>query len=152
MLLVAAIYLGLLICVVLATFLLALGFGLGAAALSGLGSADAATAGFELGALLLCAIVFLALLAPVFAMYWFAVPRVVFGATEPWQAMKQSLRACVLNPVPLLIYGALALVLLMVAALPLGLGMLIAVPVMSASWLLSYQEIFVDGAGPTAAA
>lgn len=151
-LLVAAIYLGLLIGAVLIAVLVAMGLGLGAAAFSDATSADAAMAGVELGALLLCVLVFLVLLAAVLAMYWFAVPQVVFGASDPWSAMKQSLLACALNPLPLLVYGVLGLVLLMVAALPLGLGMLIAVPVMSASWLLSYQEIFADGTGPTAGA
>jgi uncharacterized membrane protein len=149
-LLVAAIYLGLLVCAVLIAVLAAVGLGLGAAAFPDATSADAAMAGVELGALLLCVLVFFVLLAAVLAMYWFAVPQVVFGATEPWSAMKQSLLACVLNPLPLLVYGVLGLVLLLVAALPLGLGMLIAVPVMSASWLLSYQEIFADGADSAA--
>ena len=86
----------------------------------------------------------LLLITPVLAMYWFAVPLVLFREIEPWEAMKASLAAVLANMLPLLVYGVVTALLGMLALIPLGLGMLVFVPVLLISWLLSYQEIFAD--------
>lgn len=121
------------------------GLGGGAMALIGgaLGGEDAAFAGFG-GAALLGVLVLLLLITPVLAMYWFAVPLVLFREIEPWEAMKTSLAAVLANMLPMLVYGVATALLGMLALIPLGLGMLVFVPVLLISWLLSYQEIFAD--------
>ena len=67
---------------------------------------------------------------------------VLFQGAEPWSAMKQSLSACLANLVSMLVYGVLGLIAFSVAMIPFMLGLLIVVPVLFASWLLSYQDIF----------
>ena len=123
----------------------ALVFGMGGGAMALLGGAiggdSAAAAGFG-GMAMLGVLVFLALIIPVMAMYWFAVPLVLFRDIEPWQAMKTSLAGVLANIVPMLLYGVVTLVVFVIALIPFGLGLLIAMPVFLIAWLISYQEIF----------
>ena len=92
--------------------------------------------------MLLALLIFLAVLAPILAMYWYAVPLVLFRNLEPWNAMKASLAAVLVNMMPLLVYGVVATLLVFVAMIPLMLGLLIAMPVLGISWLISYQDLF----------
>ncbi|MBK6289493.1 MAG: hypothetical protein KA739_02715 [Pseudomonadales bacterium] len=120
-------------------------FGIGGGALALLGGAingenTALAAG--IGSMLLALLIFLAVLAPILAMYWYAVPLVLFRNLEPWNAMKASLAAVLVNMMPLLVYGVVATLLVFVAMIPLMLGLLIAMPVLGISWLISYQDLF----------
>ena len=140
-LIVAGIYVGLILVAVMVFAGITIGVG-GVAMLAGAMAGDAsATAGGLLG-VVFAALVFLALMAPITAMYWFAIPAVLFQGAEPWSAMKQSLSACLANLVSMLVYGVLGLIAFSVAMIPFMLGLLIVVPVLFASWLLSYQDIF----------
>lgn len=123
----------------------ALVFGMGGGAMALLGGAiggDSAAAAGLGGMAMLGILVFLALIIPVMAMYWFAVPLVLFRDIEPWQAMKTSLAGVLANLVPMLLYGVVTLVVFVIAVIPFGLGLLIAMPVFLIAWLISYQEIF----------
>lgn len=130
-----------------AVLLVGMVFGLGGGAMAliggALGGEDAALAGAG-GAALMGILVLLLLITPVLAMYWFAVPLVLFREIEPWEAMKASLAAVLANMLPLLVYGVVTALLGMLALIPLGLGLLVFTPVLLISWLLSYQEMFVD--------
>ena len=148
-LIVAGIYVGLILVAVMVFAGITIGAG-GMAMLAGAMAGDAsATAGGLLG-VAFAALVFLALMAPVTAMYWFAIPAVLFQGTEPWTAMKQSLSACLANLLSLLVYGVLVLIALGIAMIPFMLGLLVVVPVLFASWLISYQDIFGVEPAPTA--
>ena len=130
-----------------AILLVAMVFGLGGGAMAliggALGGEDAAIAGMG-GAALMGVLVLILLITPVLAMYWFALPLVLFREIEPWEAMKTSLAAVLANMLPLLVYGLVGAVLGFLALIPFGLGLLVFVPVMLLSWLLSYQEMFAD--------
>jgi uncharacterized membrane protein len=140
-LIVAGIYVGLILVAVMVFAGITIGAG-GMAMLAGAMAGDAsATAGGLLG-LAFAALVFLALMAPITAMYWFAIPAVLFHGTEPWAAMKQSLSACLANLMSLLVYGVLVLIAFSIGMIPFMLGLLVVVPVLFASWLISYQDIF----------
>ncbi|MBP8924866.1 MAG: hypothetical protein KBG75_03330 [Pseudomonadales bacterium] len=120
-------------------------FGVGGSALALLGGAmggENAAMAAGIGSMLLALLVFLAVLAPILAMYWYAVPLVLFRGLEPWLAMKASLAAVLANMLPLLVYGVVATLLFCVAMIPLMLGLLIAMPVLGISWLISYQDLF----------
>lgn len=146
-LIVAGIYVGLIMVAALVFAAITFGAG-GMAMLAGAMSGDAsATAGGVLG-IAFAGLVFLALMAPITAMYWFAIPAVMFQSAEPWSAMKQSLAACLANLMPMLVYGVIALVAFAVAMIPFMLGLLVAVPVLFASWLISYQDVFGVDAAP----
>ena len=84
----------------------------------------------------------LALAVPVYMALWFAPALVVLRELPPVEALKQSFRGCLKNVGPFLVYGVVALVLTMIAAIPLGLGLLVMVPVIMASVYVSYLEIF----------
>lgn len=122
----------------------------GTAAIFGgiLGGEEAAVAaGF--GTLLLGSLLVIAVMVPIIAMYWFAVPLVLFEGTEPWRAMKASLRATLTNLLPLLVYGLLGLIAVIAGIITLGLGFLVAMPLLLISWFLSYREIFSPAPPPT---
>lgn len=95
--------------------------------------------------LLLTLLVFMALMIPVAAAYWFAPPLVLLAGLEPWEAMKASFSACLRNWLPFLIYGLLGTVIAFIAIIPFGLGLFVAVPLMMASMYASFQDIFGQG-------
>lgn len=95
---------------------------------------------------LLALLALLAAIVPITAMYWYAIPDVVLRGAEPWVAMRRSLGACIDNIVPLLVYGVLLLIVFTIAMIPFGLGLLIAVPVLLNSWLISYEDIYTGTA------
>ncbi len=82
------------------------------------------------------------LLVPLMMAYWFAPPLVLFKGLSAIDAMKQSFLACMRNMLPFLVYGLLAMVLLILAAIPFGIGLLVMIPVMMASLYVSYKDIF----------
>ncbi|MBZ0097264.1 MAG: hypothetical protein K8H75_18075, partial [Sulfuricella sp.] len=53
-----------------------------------------------------------------------------------------SFVGCLRNIWPFLVYGVIAFILMMIAMIPFGLGMLILVPVLNASIYLGYKDIF----------
>jgi uncharacterized membrane protein len=73
---------------------------------------------------------------------WFAPALVVLRELPPIQALKQSFRGCLKNIVPFLVYGLVAMVLTVLAAIPFGLGLLVMMPVIMASVYVAYGEIF----------
>lgn len=84
----------------------------------------------------------LLLAAPLFAAFWFAPALVALGGMAAVPAMKASFMACVRNWLPMVVYGILAGVLLVLALIPLLLGLIVWVPVMLATLYTSYQSVF----------
>ena len=96
------------------------------------------------GSFMLAWLVTMALMVLVYMALWFAPALVVFRGAAPVAALKQSFAACLKNVVPFLIYGIVAMVASIIAAIPLGLGLLVLLPVLSASIFTAYQDIFGD--------
>ncbi|MDX2218138.1 MAG: BPSS1780 family membrane protein [Burkholderiales bacterium] len=94
--------------------------------------------------LLLAALIALALYVPLLMAYWFAVPLVHFHDMAPIDAMKTSFMGCLKNMLPFLLYGIVSLVLLILAVIPLGLGLLVMVPVLVITVYTSYQDAYLD--------
>lgn len=84
----------------------------------------------------------MALSVPLVMAYWFAPALVVLGGLSPTQAMKASFSACAKNVLPFFVYGLILFVLMIVAILPLLLGLLVLIPVITASVFTSYRDIF----------
>lgn len=84
----------------------------------------------------------LLLLVPLIMAYWFAPVLAAFHGVPGFAAMKQSFFACLKNIGPFLVYGAISMVLLVIAAIPFGLGLLIMIPTMIASLYISYKDVF----------
>jgi len=90
-------------------------------------------------------LVMLALSVPVYMALWFAPSLIVFNEMAPVAAMKMSFIACLKNIIPFLLYGVIMLALSFIAAIPLGLGFLVLVPVIVASVYTAYRDIFFPG-------
>jgi uncharacterized membrane protein len=81
---------------------------------------------------------------PLLMAYWFAPALVVFRSEEPITAMKTSFNACLVNMMPMLVYGLLGLVFAIAATIPFFLGWLVLAPVFAASVYASYKDIFAE--------
>jgi uncharacterized membrane protein len=119
------------------------GYLLGALAGLGLGLVSAMVVGSLLFSLLWVLLV---------TALWFAAPLVVLRNTPPLDAMRLSLSACFANFGAFFVLGVLTFVLIWVAMLPAGLGLLVLIPVLAGTLYASYQDVFGDGpAQPPAA-
>lgn len=92
---------------------------------------------------LLMAMLLYTLLALAFT---YASPLVVQGRATAFAALRLSLRGCMANILPLGLFGLLYLLLFVVALVPLGLGLLVFLPVSMAALAASYTEIYPDWA------
>ena len=92
--------------------------------------------------ILLFLLILVVLLMPLTMAMWFATALVLFDNQPAWQAFKISYRGCLANLMPFLVFGLIAMVLLVVAAIPLGLGMFLLLPVMFATGYTSYRDVF----------
>ena len=96
-------------------------------------------------AMLLAVLIGTALMIPVVMAYWFAPALIVFneelGVIE---AMKMSFMGCLKNVIPFLIYGIVAMVLAIIASIPLMLGWLVLGPMLIGSMYVAYKEIFTE--------
>ena len=90
----------------------------------------------------LAVLIGMALYLPVVMALWFAPALVVFNELSAIDAMKDSLKGCLLNVLPFLLYGVLVMFLMILATLPLFLGWLVLLPVLTASVYISYRDIF----------
>lgn len=129
-----------------------LGFTILGAVLTGDSQAVAATVMKSAFALALGGLVALALWVPLIAAFWFAPALVVMHDVRPTEAMKQSFVASFRNFVPFLLYGVVMLLFAILAAIPIGLGFFVWMPVTIASTYAAYRMIFTDEAPPAAPA
>jgi len=81
-------------------------------------------------------------------LYWFAPAAVVLGGCDPLAAMRRSLAGGWLNWPAVLLCGVMLAVLLFLALLPFGLGLLLWLPVMFVSVYVAWQDVFGDGLPP----
>jgi hypothetical protein len=113
--------------------------GLGfAAAMSG----SEPSQGVAIIGIVLAVLVALALATPLMMAIWFAPALIALNDLSAVEAMKLSFRGCLRNLVPFLVYGLVAIVLAIVATIPLGLGWLALLPTMICSIYVAYREIF----------
>jgi uncharacterized membrane protein len=96
----------------------------------------------QAGAMLLPILVAMLFLLPLLMAYWFAPVLVGLNNLTAVQAMKLSFVACLRNMLPFLLYGLIFMLLLIVAIIPFGLGLLVAVPLMMTSLYTSYVDVF----------
>jgi len=92
--------------------------------------------------MLLPLLIVLAAMVPLFMAYWFAPTLVLFHDMKALDAMKLSFVACLRNIMPFFVYSLISMVLMLLAAIPLGLGLLVMIPTMTASLYVSYKDIF----------
>lgn len=83
-----------------------------------------------------------ALFVPLAMAVWFAPALVLLDGQPAWRAMQLSLRACVRNVLPFLLYSIAMFGLLVVALAPFMLGLLLWVPLAMLSVYTAYRDIF----------
>jgi uncharacterized membrane protein len=131
---------------IFAVFALFVGFGVLGAILTGnteTAVSSIAASGF---AILLGLLVMLALMVPLVAAYWFAPALVIMHGMAPLAAMKASFGACMRDFIPFLVYGIIMTVLVCIAMIPLGLGLLVWIPLTFTSTYAAYRGIFTEDA------
>ena len=102
-------------------------------------------AGFGLIAfLIVLAISFLVAMA-----LFYGVPLVMLAGRYAWPAIQDSITACWINFLPLLVFGLIYFVLGIVAIIPFGLGFLVLGPVTAGAIYASYREVFQGQARPS---
>ena len=116
----------------------------GSAVLTGYILGALAGVGLAIGGVMLASAVFTVLWVGLIMALWFAPALVLLHDVAPLEAMKLSVNACIHN---LPCFGLLALmlyVLIWVAMLPAGLGMLVLVPVLAGALHASYRDAFSE--------
>lgn len=93
-------------------------------------------------AMLLPILTALLLMMPVLMAYWFAPVLAGLNNLTAVEAMKLSFAACLKNVLPFLLYGLIFMVLLIIAIIPFGLGLVVVVPMMMTSLYSSYVDVF----------
>ncbi|OOZ37057.1 hypothetical protein BOW51_04265 [Solemya velesiana gill symbiont] len=84
------------------------------------------------------------LFIPLFMAYWFAPALVALDGLSAVAAMKLSFLGALKNVLPFLVYGLASLVLGVLAAIPVFLGFLVLIPVITASIYVAYRDIYFD--------
>lgn len=83
-----------------------------------------------------------ALFVPLLMAIWFAPMLVIFDNMPAIRAMQESMRACLVNLMPFMLYGLIMSGLLVVAIAPLFAGLVLWVPLAVISGYTSYRDIF----------
>lgn len=91
---------------------------------------------------LLGLLLMMSLMMLVAAAYYYAPGLVYFANLSAVDAMKQSFAACLRNWLPFLLYGLVAIVIMFLGVLPFGLGLLVVLPVLFASYYTSFRDLF----------
>lgn len=74
--------------------------------------------------------------------FLFATPLVMLDKLSPVDSIKASFSACLKNILPLLVFSIIYILLAIAAAIPLGLGFLILIPVSILAMYCGYRSIF----------
>ena len=112
-------------------------------ALGGVVTGSVAGFGIALGGVMLAGLLVMVLSVPVIMATWFAPALVLFHDMQPLDAMKASFAAGTKNLLPMVIFGVFLVVALFFAMLPLGMGLLLLLPVFSGAVYASYRDIFL---------
>jgi uncharacterized membrane protein len=98
------------------------------------------------GTMLMLLVLFVLLLAMPLAMAMFFAPGLVALNDVPlMRSFKLSFRACLKNILSFLVFGLVAIVMVIAGILPFGLGLLLVLPILAISIYLAYRDIFYHG-------
>jgi len=96
----------------------------------------------QAGAMMLPILFAMLFIVPILMAYWYAPVLIGLHSLTAVEAMKLSFVACLKNMLPFLLYGSIFTVILVVAIIPFGLGLIVAIPVMMTSLYTSYVDVF----------
>jgi len=135
-------YMVMVMMVVLVGALLGAGMGVGMAGLAGSEGGIPGGETAAVGGVVMIGLVIMALFIPVVMTIWFAPALIMLADKGVFESLKLSFIGCLKNILPFLIYGIVAFILLIIAMIPVGLGLLIMVPVLMAAMYISYKDIY----------
>jgi uncharacterized membrane protein len=101
------------------------------------------------GGMLLMLLVFSVIMTLIFSAYLFAPALVFFANLGVFAAFRESFFAVWRNWLALLVYGLLGGLLALVSMIPFGLGLLVTMPMLMASYYASFRNIFGRQASDT---
>ena len=110
--------------------------------LGGVITGKVAGVGIAFGGVMLAALLVMILSIPVIMATWFAPALVFFHHMKPLDAMKASFEAGIKNWLAMSFFGIMLMIMAFFAMLPIGLGLLLLVPVFSGAVYASYRDIF----------
>lgn len=113
----------------------------GSAVLTGMLVGALAGAGVAAGGLMFGILVFTVLWALLIMALCFAPALVLLDAVPPLEAMRLSARACFANLLTFIVLAAMLYVLVWIAMLPAGLGMLVLVPVIAGTLHAAWVQV-----------
>ncbi|WP_137936129.1 BPSS1780 family membrane protein [Chitinivorax sp. B] len=93
-------------------------------------------------AIVISILVFAAMAIPVTMALWFATNLVMLEGVGAVDALKLGLNASLRNLVPMLVYTVIGTVLMFVAIIPFGLGLLVLGPTLLITGYVSYRDVF----------
>jgi uncharacterized membrane protein len=96
----------------------------------------------QASAIVLPILIAMLFIMPILMAYWYAPVLVGLHNLTATEAMKLSFLACLKNMLPFLVYSLIFMVILVVAIIPFGLGLIVVVPVMITSLYTSYVDVF----------
>lgn len=137
--------------VILLVFAAFVGFSILGAVLTGNVASVTAAVLASMVSILLGVLVAMALSVPLMAAFWFAPALVMMHGLGAMAALRASFVACFVNFLPFLVYSIVMLFFAILAAIPLGLGYLVWVPLMISSTYAAYRAIFTADSVATAA-
>ena len=77
-------------------------------------------------------------------LFYFSIPLVFLGDMGPGEALATSFKACLKNLLPLILYGIVATLLVVVASIPFMLGLLFAMPLLAGAYYASFKQVFAE--------
>lgn len=83
------------------------------------------------------------LLIVVVMLFWFATQLVALNNVPVFQSLSMSFKACLRNPLPLLLYSVAMVVLLVLGMIPILLGLFVVIPWLFSSMYVSYKQVFI---------
>ena len=83
-------------------------------------------------------------MVPMVMAAFFAPYLIVFHDVPLFRAMKLSFIGCLKNILPFLLWGIVILLLSVVALIPLGLGLVVLIPIINTSAYTAYEDIYLE--------
>jgi len=84
------------------------------------------------------------LVLPLTAATYFAAPLVMFQRVSVGTAIKMSFIGSIKNVLPAIVFSVCAMLFMIVSIIPLGLGLLVSIPVLMITNYIVYRDVFID--------
>lgn len=95
-------------------------------------------------AFILQGLIIMALFIPITMAIWFAPALIAIHDVPVIKSLKMSFVGCLKNMLPFLVFGIVALVLIFIGTIPLGLGLLVVMPMITAGSYVAYRDIYTE--------